>query len=118
MERKYRIHYEPQFDRLSIAGKTNSDKVVGSVRLLNVILDFNMENKVVNAELLKASQYLESIGIDSKILNKAKEGDLVFKKFRNGYEIIFILKTNKESVSIPYNIHLPQKQVIIAPTAY
>ncbi len=117
MERKFKVLYEEQFDRLLIASKSTTDKIVGSVRLLNIILDLNTENKVINVELIKASQYLESLGIDSKILNKAKKGSFVLKKFRNGYEIIFTLKTQKESVSIPYNIHLPQKRVALSPIA-
>ena len=114
MNRNYRIHYDKQYDRLMIAGKTDDDKIAGSVRILNVILDFNTEKKVVNAELLHASEYLESLGLESSILENVKQGALSFQQLRNGYEIIFLLKEGKKTVSIPYNVQMPtQKQITI-----
>lgn len=113
MARKYRVYYEKQYDRLMIAGKSDEEVMAGSVRLLNVILDFNIENKVVNAELLHASEYLNSLGLNADILTKATNGTLSFRQLRNGYEIVFILMAGKKIVPIPYNIQMPaQKQVI------
>lgn len=114
MARKYEVYYDKQFDRLMLAGKTNADIIDGSVRILNLILDFNTEGKVVNAELLHASEYLNSLNLNSDILNKITSGKLILNQLRNGYEIIFILQANKKVVSIPYNVQLPtQKQVVL-----
>ena len=96
MVRKYEVYYDEMSDRLMIAGKTDKDVIVGSVRILNVILDVNTENKVVNAELLHASEYIESLGLNSSILGNATEGSLSFRPLRNGYEMAFILKFGKK----------------------
>ena len=112
MERKYRVHYDSEYDRLMVIGKDNSDVISGSVRVLNVILDFNSENKVVNAELLHASEYVASLGLDANILEKISGGSLSFRQLRNGYEIAFILMIGKKITPIPYNIQMPTtKQV-------
>ena len=92
VHKKYKVHYDKEHDRLMVAGKSDSDIMTGSVRILNVVLDFNTKNQVVNAELLHASEYLDSLSIDSEILNKITTGNLVFRQLRNGYEIIFVLK--------------------------
>ncbi|MBS3076727.1 hypothetical protein J4233_00480 [Candidatus Pacearchaeota archaeon] len=113
MAEKYKVHYDKEHDRLMVAGKSDSDIMTGSVRILNVVLDFNTKNQVVNAELLHASEYLDSLSIDSEILNKITTGNLVFRQLRNGYEIIFVLKIKNETIAIPYNVHLPnQKQIV------
>lgn len=114
MEKEPRIYYDQKYDRLMIAGKKDSDIMSGSVRILNVILDFNTENKAVNAELLHASEYIESLGLDPEILGNITGGGLSFRQLKNGYEIIFILKLGQKVIPISYNVQLPtQKQIII-----
>ncbi len=113
MVKKYRVYYDKEYDRLMIAGKSDSDIMAGSMRILNVILDFNTQNQVVNAELLHASEYMESLGMNSELLNEITTGNLIFRQLRNGYEIIFVLKIKNKTVAIPYNVHLPnQKQIV------
>ena len=107
MGRKYKLYYDEEYDRLFIAGKTNEDVMAGSLRVINVILDFNTNGSVVNAEMLHASEYLESLGFNSKILKKAKGGALSIKQLRNGYEIVFIIKSANKLTYIPYNVHMP-----------
>ena len=114
MIKKYRVYYDEQRDRLMIASKSDSDIMAGSIRMLNIILDFNRENKVVNAELLHASEYLKSLGLRTNILKNITAGSLSFKQLRNGYEMAFILKSGKDSIVVPYNVQLPnQKQIVI-----
>lgn len=114
MTKKYRVYYDENYDKLMIAGKSDSDVMAGSVRILNIILDFNTKNQVVNAELLHASEYLKSIDMDPEVLNNITTGNLVFRQLRNGYEIVFVLKLKNKTVAIPYNVHLPsQKQVAV-----
>ena len=84
MKRKYNLLYDNQYDRLLIAGKTDSDIMIGSVRVLNVILDFNSKKEVVNAELLHASEYLTSLNLNPNILDKITDGRLSFRQLRNG----------------------------------
>ena len=114
MVRKYNAHYDEEFDRLMIAGKSESDVIAGSLRILNLILDFNSENKVVNAELLHASEYLKSLNMNVDLLNKITGGSLSYRALRNGYEIVFILEIGEKIVPVSYNVHLPnQKQILV-----
>jgi len=107
--------YEEMTDRLFISCKHDSDKMYGSVRLLNVILDVTTKNELVNIELLDASQYLESLGIDSSILHNLIEVEISFKQIRQGYLIVFVLKSNNQIIPVPYNIQMPSnKQIVIS----
>jgi hypothetical protein len=96
--------YDDFSDRLFISSKGNSDKVYGSVRVLNLTIDFTQENKPVNVEIRRASKYLESIGINPRILNNLTNAEVVFQQKRDGYLIYFILYSGKRVERIPYNI--------------
>ena len=67
-------------DRLFISGKKESDKIYGSVRILNLTLDFTTDNRVVNIELRGASKYLESLGINPEILNNLTGAEIVVRQ--------------------------------------
>jgi len=96
--------YDDFSDRLFISSKGNSDKVYGSVRVLNLTIDFTQENKPVNVEIRGASKYLRSIGINPRILNNLTNAEVVFQQKRDGYLIYFILYSGKQVERIPYNI--------------
>jgi len=96
--------YDDFSDRLFISCKKDSDKIYGSVRVLNLTIDFTADNMPVNIEIREVSKYLESIGSDSKILNKLTNAEFVFQQKRDGYLIYFILYSGKYVERIPYNI--------------
>ena len=115
MAKKTTFIYYNFSDRLFISKKSERDIIDGSVRILDVILDFDKEGKVANIELVDASQYLGSLDINPKILNKLNYADFSIKELRNGYVIIFLLKSGREFIRFPYSIHMPtRKQVPIA----
>ena len=102
--------YDDFSDRLFISCKKNSDKIYGSVRVLDLTIDFTTDNVPVNFEIRGASKYLKSIGLDSKILNKLTNVEVVFKQKGDGYLIYFILYSGKQIERIHYNIiHVEQK---------
>lgn len=103
--------YDDLSDRLFISTKKESDKIYGSVRVLNVTLDFTTDNRVVNVELRGASKHLEALGINSNILHELTGAELVFRQQRDGYIIYFILHTNSQIERVPYNI-LVEKPVL------
>jgi len=112
--KKINFNYDDFSDRLIISRKEESDKIHGSVRILNLILDITTNNKVASVELLDASKYLESLGINPSILNKLTNVELSFRTIRNGYLIAFILKSGKKIVPVPYNVQMPSsKQIVI-----
>jgi hypothetical protein len=103
--------YDDFSDRLMIS--CNEGDVVGSLRFLNLNIDFLSGNKIANIELIKASSYLKSIGINPRILESLNQAKIMFKPCRNGYLIYFILKAGKNIERIPYNIQAIEKPLLI-----
>lgn len=112
MKKECTFIYESMTDRLFISRKDSSDKIYGSIRILNVILDITTTNEVANVELIDASQYLDSLSIDSSILNNLTSVEISFKQIRQGYLIAFVLKSGKKAVAVPYNIQMPANRQI------
>lgn len=112
MGKKCSFMYDDFSDRLLISCKKESEKVRGSVRFLNLVIDLNSMNNIINIELRKASNYLKNLGMNPKILNELTGVDLVFKQCREGYLIYFILKTKDHIERIPYNIQSVQAPII------
>ncbi len=108
---KYQFIYDDMSDRLFISGKKESDKIYGSVRILNLTLDFTTDSRVVNIELRGASKYLESLGINPEILNNLTGAEIVVRQQRDGYLIYFILQAGNQIERIPYNI-LTEKPIV------
>ena len=106
-----RFIYDDFSDRLYISCKKPSEKIYGSVRVLNLTIDFTEERKAVAIELRGASKYLESIGIDSSILNNLSGAEIVFKQQRDGFLINFVLTSGTKVERIPYNI-MTEKAVL------
>lgn len=104
MPKQYKFHYDDFSDRLFISCKEDCEKIQGSIRVLNLTIDFTTENKAVAVEISQASKYLESLGIDSKILNNLTKAELVFQQKRDGYLIYFILHAGSQIERIPFNI--------------
>lgn len=104
MNKKCSFMYDNFSDRLMISCKKDSEVIVGSIRVLNLNIDFTQENKIANIELRKASDYIKSLGLNPKILNNLTNAQLMFKQCRDGYLIYFILQSKNKTERIPYNI--------------
>ena len=104
MNTKCIFNYDDFSDRLFISCKKESDIVYGSVRVLNLTLDFTTDNRIVNVEIKDASKYLQSIGVNPDILNKLTDAQVIFEQKRDGYLIYFILQAGNHIERIPYNI--------------
>jgi len=112
MTKKCRFHYDDFSDKLFISCKNENEKVYGSVRVLNLIIDFTADNKAVGIEIMQVSQYLESLGINPEILNKLTNAEIVFNQKRDGYLIYFILYAGNQVERIPYNIIAEQPIIL------
>ena len=112
MTKTCKFHYDNFSDRLFISCRDKNEKVYGSVRVLNLIIDFTMENKAVGVEIMQASKYLESLDINPEILNKLTNVELVFNQRRDGYLIYFILHAGNYIERIPYNI-IAEKPILV-----
>jgi len=110
MEKNY--FYDEFSDRFMISCKKSDEKVVGSVRVLNVTLDFASNGKIVNVEIRNISEYLFSLGLNAGVLNDLKNAQLMFKQYRDGYVLYFILTTAQGNIErIPFNV--PMKQNLV-----
>ena len=112
MANKCNFHYDDFSDKLFISYKDENEKVHGSVRVLNLTIDFTIENKAVGVEIAQASKYLESLGINPEILNKLTNTELIFEQKQDGYLIYFILHSENQTERIPYNIITEQPILI------
>jgi uncharacterized protein YuzE len=104
--------YDDFSDSLMISTKKKTENVKGSIRILNLTLDISPNNKVVNVEMRKASDYLKSLGFSPKILNNLTDAEIVFKQCRDGYLISFILRSGKIIERVPYNIQFHKMPVM------
>ena len=103
--------YDELSDRLMISCKKPEDKIIGSIRVLNVTLDFATNNKIVNVEIRNISEYISSLGLNAEILVNLEYAKLMFKQYRDGYIIYFILKPMHGNIErIPFNV--PMKPVL------
>ena len=105
--------YDEMSDRLMISSREENEVIEGSVRLLNIIFDLTIENRVANIELLNASDYLDSLDIDSSILTNLVGAEFVIKKAQYGYLISIVLRSPRAVARVPYNIHLPSEKEVI-----
>ncbi|MBI2631886.1 hypothetical protein HYW75_02700 [Candidatus Pacearchaeota archaeon] len=106
--------YDELSDRLFISNKKENDEIYGSVRLLSLTLDFTTDMRVVNIELREASRFLESLNINSNILNNLSDAEFIIQQQQDGYLIYFILKAGAQVERIPYNIITEKNLSIIS----
>lgn len=104
--------YDDFSDRLMISRKNSDDVVAGSINFLNLTLDFSTTNKIINIEIKNVSSYLESLDIDSAILNNLTNAEIVFKNLRDGYIIYFILSSGNLKERIPFNFQLKSAPIL------
>ena len=114
MAKKCSFMYDDFSDKLLISCKKDNEKVAGSIRVLNLVIDFTTNNKVANVELRKASDYLRSLDLDPKMLENLSEANLMFKQCRDGYLISFILKAKNKTERIPFNIHSQKMPLLVS----
>ena len=111
MEKNY--FYDEFSDRFMISCKKTNEKIVGSVRVLNVTLDFANNGKIVNVEIRNISEYLSSLGLNSMVLTDLEDAQLIFKKYKDGYVLYFILKPKHGNIErIPFNVPMKQSLII------
>ncbi len=112
MQRRVLFKYDDFSDRLHISCKNKEDMYYGSVRVLNLTIDFTRENKIMGIELRNASKYLESLSINPEILTSLTSAELVFQQQRDGYIIYFILHAKDKVERVPYNIIMQEPTLL------
>ena len=105
--------YDEFSDSLMIFNIRNKDPVIGSVNVLNLIVDLTANSQIANIEIKHISDYLEEIGINPNILKKLDDAKISIKPVRNGYLIYFLLKYDNKIRRIPYNIQTREKAILV-----
>jgi hypothetical protein len=107
--------YDPDLDRIMIFNNINKDeKVYGSIRILNLILDLTTNNRIANIEIKDVSEYLKSIEKNPEILNNLKSARINVNQVRGGFLIQIILVGENKIEKIPYTIPTEEEIIITA----
>ena len=106
--------YDEDLDRLMIFNNLRDDeKVCGSVKILNLILDITTKNRIANIEIRNVSDYLKSIDKNPDILKNLINAKISVQQVRGGFLMYIILITHNEIERIPYPI-ATEKEIIIS----
>ena len=85
MIKKDTFMYDEDLDRLMIFNNLkDNEKVYGSVRILNLVLDITTKNRIANLEIRNVSEYLKSIEKDSNILKMLSSAKIDVIQVRGG----------------------------------
>jgi hypothetical protein len=68
--------YDEFSDSLMIFNTKNKDPVVGSVNVLNLIIDLTANSRIANIEIKHISEYLSDLDISPGILNKLENANI------------------------------------------
>jgi len=115
MIKKDSFMYDEDLDRLMIFNNLKDDeKVYGSVRILNLVLDITTKNRIANLEIRNVSDYLKSIEKDSNILKIMNSAKIDVVQVRGGFLIQIMLIGLNKIEKIPYTIPTEEKILITA----
>jgi len=115
MIKKDTFMYDEELDRLMIFNNIRDDeKVYGSVRILNLVLDITTKNRIANIEIRNVSDYLRSIEKNPDILETLNSAKINVTQVRGGFVIQIILAGANKIEKIPYTIPTEEEILITA----
>ena len=115
MIKKDTFMYDKELDRLMIFNQIKEDeKVYGSVRILNLVLDITTKNRIASLEIKNVSDYLISIEKNPDILETMNDAKINITQVRGGFVIQIILTGANKIEKIPYTIPTEEKILITA----
>lgn len=107
--------YDRELDRLMIFNNISlGEKVQGSVRILNLVLDVTASNRIANIEIRNISEYLRSIGKDPSILESMNSAKIEIINVRGGFLIQIVLAGATKTERIPYTIPTEERMIVSA----
>jgi len=104
--------YDTLSDSLIISNSKNDEKVIGSVSLAGMVVDFTHSSRIANIELKNISQILEDLGYDKEILTNLTGALLKLRQLRDGYMIYCLLIYDNKEIRIPYNLNTREKIIL------
>lgn len=115
MIKKNNFMYDEDLDRLMIFNNLqNGEKVYGSVKILNLILDITTKNRIANIEIRNISDYLKSIKIDPSVLKTLSSVKINIMQVKGGFLIQVVLAGLNKIEKIPYTIPTEENILITA----
>ncbi len=113
MEQNDTFMYDENLDRLMIFNNLKDDEIIfGSVNILNLVIDFTTKNKIANIEIKNVTEYLKSLDVDPKILDKLTNAKIRLTQMRGGFLLQLLLCYNKGIEKIPFNIATEEEMLI------
>lgn len=94
METQSNFDYNPLNDSLIVSRKKEDEKVYGSVRIGNLILDMTEEGKILSLEISNISDFFEKVDMDSEILNNLTCAELIVEQEVDHAWLFLELKTD------------------------
>lgn len=103
MAKKTDVDYDKEEDILSLS---NSDKVKDSVRLEDVIIDFDYNSRIIGIEIINARRFFESFNITKDFLDNIASAKLKVNYGTDWFSITVILFSDSQQpiekvISIP-----------------
>ena len=92
----------------------DSERIYGSVNILNLVLDITTKNRIANIEIRNVSDYLKSIEKDPNILKTMDSAKINIVQVRGGFLIQIMLIGLNKIERIPYTIPTEEKILITA----
>ena len=92
----------------------DSERIYGSVNILNLVLDITTKNRIANIEIRNVSDYLKSIEKDPSILKTMDSAEINIMQVRGGFLIQIMLIGLNKIERIPYTIPTEEKILITA----
>lgn len=115
MIRKNTFIYDEELDRLMIFNTLEDDeKIYGSVKILNLVLDITTKNRIANIEIRNVSEYLTSLEKDPSILKMLESAKIIVVQVRGGFLIQIVLVGLNKIEKLPYTIPTEEKILITA----
>jgi len=115
MIRKSTFMCDEDLDKLMIFNTIgDSERIYGSVNILNLVLDITTKNRIANIEIRNVSDYLKSIEKDSNILKTMDSAKINIVQVRGGFLIQIMLIGLNKIERIPYTIPTEEKILITA----
>jgi len=107
--------YDEDLDKLMIFNTIgDSERIYGSVNILNLVLDITTKNRIANIEIRNVSDYLKSIEKDPNILKTMDSAKINIVQVRGGFLIQIMLIGLNKIERIPYTIPTEEKILITA----
>jgi hypothetical protein len=114
MIKKESFMYDEDLDKIMIFNELDEgDEIYGSTKIFNLVLDFTKTNKIANVEIRNVSEYLESLGMSSGILDDLESTEILLDHLDGGFLLTVLLRSNGVVYRVPFSI-ATEKEILVS----